>query len=100
MASSRFFTQINGMLKTLTIKKTVRSEGSLARWWELTMAVELSVLKQATKYGLESISKQASTLAIGLQNAAPPQEGGPGKSILYLGETANQIEDLSRKIDV
>jgi hypothetical protein len=63
------------------------------------MNTEILSLKYATKSVLKDISKHAHTLATGLQNAAPPQESGPGKSILYLAEIAIELEAISREVD-
>lgn len=63
------------------------------------MAADLHSLATATKGVLREIAKHANGLATGLQNAAPPQEGGPGKSILYLTEIATDLEELIRVID-
>jgi hypothetical protein len=63
------------------------------------MTSEISSLKTAAKSVLRDIAKHAHTLATGLQNAAPPQESGPGKSILYLTEIAATLEEVSRAVD-
>jgi hypothetical protein len=63
------------------------------------MGADLAALKLATKTVLKDIAKHANALAIGLQNAAPPQDGGPNKSVQYLTETSLQLEELSRSID-
>ena len=62
--------------------------------------VDTSSLNVATKNVLQEVAKQAEGLAMGLQNAAPPQEGGkPPKSVQYLFETAMQLEQLSGSIE-
>ena len=63
------------------------------------MTSELHSLKSGAKSVLKDIAKHAHTLAVGLQNAAPPQESGPGKSILYLTEIAAILEEVSRSVD-
>ena len=63
------------------------------------MTSELNSLKTGAKNVLKDIAKHAHTLATGLQNAAPPQESGPGKSILYLTEIAAVLEEVSREVD-
>lgn len=62
------------------------------------MAAEINLLKSATKTVLLDIAKHAHGLATGLQNAAPPQEGGPGKTVLYLTEIAKELDDKSRTL--
>lgn len=49
---------------------------------------------------LHEVAVHAHNLAMGLQNAAPPQakEAGPVKSIQYLLETAVQLEKTSQII--
>ena len=49
---------------------------------------------------LHEIAVHAHNLAMGLQNAAPPQakEVGPVKSIQYLLETAIQLEKTSQAV--
>jgi hypothetical protein len=56
------------------------------------------------KHTLYDIANQAYTLAMGLQNAAPSQAGGPPKSVQYLLEislllnkASKQVEELSVK---
>jgi hypothetical protein len=63
------------------------------------MLGEINSLKTATKSVLRDIAKHAGTLAAGLQNAAPPQESGPSKSILYLGEIAQALDQIGREVD-
>jgi hypothetical protein len=63
------------------------------------MTADIDTLKAATKTVLHDIIKHANGLATGLQNAAPPQSGGPGNSILYLMEIAAQLTELSRTMD-
>lgn len=63
------------------------------------MTSEISSLKTASKSVLRDIAKHAHTLATGLQNAAPPQDSGPGNSILYLTEIAATLEEVSRSVD-
>jgi len=63
------------------------------------MVNELHSMKSATHAVLKETAKQATVLASGLQNAAPPQAAGPGKSVLYLNETAAQLEELCRSMD-
>ncbi len=63
------------------------------------MVAETDALKAATKTVLRDIAKHANLLAVGLQNAAPPQGAQPSQSILYLTEVAIQLEELSRTVD-
>ena len=59
---------------------------------------DFEALQTATKTVLKDIVLHARGLAAGLQNAAPPQESGPGKSILYLNEIAVVLEETTQKI--
>jgi len=54
----------------------------------------------AAKNTLHEIAVHAHNLAMGLQNAAPPQatESGPIKTVQYLLETAVQLEKTSQAI--
>lgn len=55
---------------------------------------------QVVKNGMHDIAAQAYALAMGLQNASPPQgENKPIKSVQYLLETATQLEQVIRSID-
>jgi hypothetical protein len=63
------------------------------------MTSEIHSLKAAAKTVLRDISKHAHALASGLQNAAPPQDSGPGKSILYLTEIATALDEASKSVD-
>jgi hypothetical protein len=63
------------------------------------MVAEANPLITATKSVLHDIAKHASALATGLQNAAPPQEAGPSKSISYLTEIAAQLEEVCRTMN-
>jgi hypothetical protein len=63
------------------------------------MAAEIKALKSATKTVLRDIAKHAHGLATGLQNAAPPSAGGPGKTVLYLSEVAKFLTEKSRSFD-
>jgi hypothetical protein len=63
------------------------------------MSGDSAALKLATKTVLKDIAKHAHGLATGLQNAAPPQEGGPGKTVLYLTEIAKDLETKCRTLD-
>lgn len=55
---------------------------------------------QATQTALLKIVAQARALAIGLQNAAPPQiEGSALGTVQYLKETATQLEEISQAIE-
>jgi hypothetical protein len=63
------------------------------------MASEINSLKIATRTVLRDIAKHAHGLATGLQNAAPPQEGGPGKTVLYLTEIARELDEKGRGLD-
>lgn len=48
---------------------------------------------------LHEIASQAHNLAMGLQNAAPPQDlNNPPSSVLYLLDTAVQLEKTSRSL--
>jgi hypothetical protein len=60
---------------------------------------EAGSLKTVTETTLSDIAKHTRVLAAGLQNAAPPQEGGPGKSVRYLAEITTQLEELTQSID-
>ena len=62
------------------------------------MVAEANPLITATKSVLHDIAKHASALGTGLQNAAPPQEGGPSKSISYLTEIAAQLQETCRTL--
>ena len=62
------------------------------------MQPEVDSLIMATKSTFCDIAKHANALAAGLQNAAPPQDGAPGKSVMYLAEIAKTLEDMSRGI--
>ena len=53
----------------------------------------------AAKNTLHEIATQAYGLAMGLQNAAPSQIGGPPKSVQYLLETSLNINKLSKVIE-
>lgn len=50
---------------------------------------------------LHEIAVHAHNLAMGLQNAAPPQatESGPIKTVQYLLETAQQLERASQAVN-
>ena len=63
------------------------------------MTADIDALKAATKIVLQDIIKHANGLATGLQNAAPPQEGGVSPSILYLTESATQMSQLIHVLD-
>jgi hypothetical protein len=63
------------------------------------MTSEINALKAAARTVLRDISKHAHTLASGLQNAAPPQDSGPGRSIQYLTEIAAALEEVSKNVD-
>ncbi len=64
------------------------------------MAVGVKALKIMIKTGLLNLAAQSNKLSTGLQNAAPPSEEGPGKTILYLSEIGIQIEEIGRSIEV
>ncbi|EKD54408.1 MAG: hypothetical protein ACD_60C00087G0020 [uncultured bacterium] len=51
------------------------------------------------KNTLHEIANQAYGLAMGLQNAAPSQTGGPPKSVQYLLEISLYINKLSKVIE-
>ncbi len=53
----------------------------------------------AAKNTLHEIANQAYGLAMGLQNAAPSQVGGPSKSVQYLLETSLQINKVSKILE-
>ena len=53
----------------------------------------------AAKNTLHEVANQAYGLAMGLQNAAPSQVGGPSKSVQYLLETSLQINKIGKMID-
>jgi hypothetical protein len=63
------------------------------------MATDLVVLAIATKSILRDVAKHANGLAVGLQNAAPPQDSKPNRSVLYLAEIAAKLEELSHSIE-
>ncbi|GEM_PF-687731 len=63
------------------------------------MAADINSLKTMTQQILREIAKQAMTLSIGLENAAPPSQSGTNKSALYLSEIATVIEELLRTLD-
>ncbi len=53
-----------------------------------------------TKHTLHMVATQAYSLAMGLQNAAPPQDSSrPAKSVQYLLETSAQLEKESHLIE-
>ncbi|MHB1948654.1 MAG: hypothetical protein ACYCQI_11145 [Gammaproteobacteria bacterium] len=52
----------------------------------------------AAKMTLHEVATQAYNLAMGLQNAAPPQST-TGSSIKYLVEISLKLEQLSKDID-
>lgn len=55
---------------------------------------------QLVKNVLHDIATHAYSLAMGLQNAAPPQEKNqPIKTVQYLLETAAQLEQTNRSIE-
>ena len=62
------------------------------------MVAEADPLIVATKTVLRDIAKHAHALATGLQNAAPPQDSGPGKSISYLTDIAAELEGVCRTL--
>lgn len=49
------------------------------------------------KSKMHELASQAYILATGLQNVAPP--GPPGKSVQYLLDTAEHLENVSKTID-
>ncbi|MES2217202.1 MAG: hypothetical protein V4501_02195 [Pseudomonadota bacterium] len=63
------------------------------------MTSEINSLRAAAKTVLRDIAKHAHALASGLQNAAPPQDSGPGKSILYLTEIGVVLQEASKNVD-
>jgi hypothetical protein len=64
------------------------------------MAADSNSLKSMTKSTLRDIAKHANNLANGLQNAAPPSEGGGvNKSVQYLLDTAAQLNELIESLD-
>lgn len=55
---------------------------------------------QLVKNVLHDVASQAYALAMGLQNAAPPQDlNHPIKTVQYLLETAMYLEQTNRSID-
>lgn len=52
---------------------------------------------ETTKIALHDIAIHAFNLAMGLQNAAPPQST-PGPSVQYLKEISMELESISQKI--
>lgn len=63
------------------------------------MTSEASSLIRATSMVLRDIAKQANTLAVGLQNVAPPQDSGPAKTVIYLSEISKKLEEFSQNIE-
>lgn len=58
----------------------------------VTIMSDLAVITASTKVSLLEISKQASALGIGLQNAAPGErEGALNTSVQYLLEIAAEL---------
>ncbi len=53
----------------------------------------------ALKNTLHEIANQAYGLAMGLQNAAPSQVGGPSKSVQYLLEMSLHINKFSKALE-
>lgn len=53
---------------------------------------------QVVKSSFAEMAKQTNGLALGLQNAAPPQKGLP-PSVQYLFETTEQLQEMLKKID-
>ncbi len=53
----------------------------------------------SVKTMLHELATQAYGLAMGLQNAAPSQPGGPPKSVQYLLEVSLQVEKISKTIE-
>ena len=51
------------------------------------------------KNALHELATQAYNIAMGLQNAAPPETGTPAKSIQYLLATSVQIEQASHYVE-
>jgi hypothetical protein len=55
---------------------------------------------QFVKSSLHEIADKAYALAMGLQNASPPQsDGKPINTVQYLLDTAMQLERLNRSLD-
>jgi hypothetical protein len=55
---------------------------------------------QLVKNVLHEIANHAYALAMGLQNAAPPQEEAkPAKTVQYLLDTAMHLQQCNRSID-
>lgn len=63
------------------------------------MATDFTTLAMATKSVLREVAKHANGLAVGLQNAAPPQDAKPNPSVLYLTEIAVKLEELGHSIE-
>lgn len=70
------------------------NESILHQHTRVNIMSELAILAALTKSTLSEVSKQASALAAGLQNAAPGVEKisvVPNKSIQYLVETSEEL---------
>ena len=62
------------------------------------MVAEFNPHFTATKTVMRDIAKQAKSLATGLQNAAPPQNGKPNNSVSYLSEIAAELDAACQKL--
>lgn len=60
---------------------------------------EINSLKNAAKTVMREIARHAHGLAVGLQNAAPPQQEGPPKSVLYLMEISSFLQEQIRLLE-
>lgn len=60
-------------------------------------ATNFEITRDRSEQEMHTIAKQALSLATGLQNIAPAAGGG-SKSIVYLNETAKQLEETCEKL--
>lgn len=60
---------------------------------------EIAVQAAIAKVKLEELAKQASTLALGLQNAAPGEKDKPNVSIQYLITISEALNSLAEECD-
>jgi len=58
----------------------------------------VEALKIAIEHEFEDIIKHSLALALGLQNAAPAEIGGPPKSVLYLTDIAKGLKELHNQL--
>jgi hypothetical protein len=60
---------------------------------------EIAVQAAVVKSKLMELSRQAGTLAVGLQNAAPGEQDAPNTTIQYLSAIAEALQTLSERCD-